>query len=421
MGNGLLGINEDPITLGLLQAASALATPQRQGGGFGPAMMAFPQALSQASAAKRQRESDERLRQADEMQRELFGMKRTGFEDDRAERARQRAAAEQQQQYLQSVIATLPPNQQALARAYPAEFIKTLMPQGPQKPTVVPQGAVAIDGDGRELFRAPKPRETRNVDAGSEILVIDTQTQEVVQRIPKSVSPDARYRTDNPALVPVEGPGGFGGYNSRTNTITPVGSPPGMPAGAPSMPAQGMPPQSAAPAGQPAGPPPFVGAKQAEAVKETAARDMRQKGQLDRANLVITKLDDAIGKVKAGFGTTGLPGSILGKVPGTDAYDLRRDVDTVIANIGFAELQAMREASPTGGALGQVAVQELNMLQAVLSSLDPNQSEAQLQKQLMAVKTHYTNWRNAVRQSRGEQPDSNDSSGAVNDPLGLRK
>jgi hypothetical protein len=402
-----------------LQAAAALATPQRQGGGFGPAMMAFPQALSQAGAAKRQRE-------ADEMQRELFGMKRTGFEDDRAERARQRAAADQQQQYLQSVIATLPPDQQALARAYPAEFIKTMMPKEPGKPLVAKPGDVILDprDPSRTLREIPKGRETRNVDTGSEILVIDTQTQEVVQRIPKQVSPDARYRTDNPALVPVDGPSGYGGYNPRSNTITPVGAMPGMPgqaAGAPTMgmPAQGVPPQAAAAPGQPAAPQPFMSAKQADAAKEAAAKEVRQKGQLDRANLVIKKLDDAMGKV--GFSTTGLTGSIMGKVAGTPAYDLRRDVDTVIANIGFSELQAMREASPTGGALGQVAVQELNMLQAVLSSLDPNQSQAQLQRQLGAVRTHYTNWRNAVMQSRGEQPQSNGPGAANDDPLGIRR
>jgi hypothetical protein len=159
MGNGLLGINEDPITLGLLQAAAALATPQRQGGGFGPAMMAFPQALSQAQQARRQRETDA-------MQREIFGMKRSEFEDSRSERERQRAAAEQQQQHLQSIIATLPQDQQALARAMPSEFLKTLMPQGPQKPLIVPQGAAVFDPQKPDapLFQAPPKPESEPAD-----------------------------------------------------------------------------------------------------------------------------------------------------------------------------------------------------------------------------------------------------------------
>ena len=46
----------------------------------------------------------------------------------------------------------------------------------------------------------------------------------------------------------------------------------------------------------------------------------------------------------------------------------------------------MREASPTGGALGQVAVQELEALQATLASLNPDQSEGQLRQNLARVK-----------------------------------
>lgn len=46
-------------------------------------------------------------------------------------------------------------------------------------------------------------------------------------------------------------------------------------------------------------------------------------------------------------------------------------VKTIQANLGFDALQAMRDASPTGGALGQVAVQELEMLQSTVANLDP--------------------------------------------------
>ena len=66
------------------------------------------------------------------------------------------------------------------------------------------------------------------------------------------------------------------------------------------------------------------------------------------------------------------------------------------ANLGFAELQAMRQASPTGGALGQVAVQELDMLQSTLASLNQSQSPEQLRSSLNEVKQHYQNWKSAV-------------------------
>ena len=51
---------------------------------------------------------------------------------------------------------------------------------------------------------------------------------------------------------------------------------------------------------------------------------------------------------------------------------------TIRSNVGFDRLQQMREASPTGGALGQVSDRELSTLQAVLGSLELEQSEKQL-------------------------------------------
>lgn len=99
---------------------------------------------------------------------------------------------------------------------------------------------------------------------------------------------------------------------------------------------------------------------------------------------VISTIDEAL--EDAGGGETGLVGSIMGNVPGTKAYDLRSTITTVKANLGFAELQAMRDASPTGGALGQVAVQELEALQSAVANLDANQSEDQLRGNLQLVK-----------------------------------
>lgn len=71
--------------------------------------------------------------------------------------------------------------------------------------------------------------------------------------------------------------------------------------------------------------------------------------------------------------TTGM-GSILSNIPGTPAKDLQADLETIKANLGFDELQTMRDNSPTGGALGQVAVQELEALRSTLASLDQAQS-----------------------------------------------
>lgn len=99
---------------------------------------------------------------------------------------------------------------------------------------------------------------------------------------------------------------------------------------------------------------------------------------------VIETIDKAGGQ--AAWDSTGLIGQVLGGVAGTKAFDLRETAKTVKANLGFAELQAMRDASPTGGALGQVAVQELESLQSTLASLNPDQSEDQLRENLNKVR-----------------------------------
>lgn len=89
--------------------------------------------------------------------------------------------------------------------------------------------------------------------------------------------------------------------------------------------------------------------------------------------------------------STGLASQVLGNVGGTQAHDLRNQIDTVISNVGFDRLQQMRAESPTGGALGQVSDFENRMLQSSLASLQTSQSQAQLRENLDKVELHYLN------------------------------
>lgn len=120
-----------------------------------------------------------------------------------------------------------------------------------------------------------------------------------------------------------------------------------------------------------------------------------------KADTVINMIDKGLEQTSAG--TTGLKGAVLGQLPGTQSYDLKNTIDTVKANIGFKELSDMRAASPTGGALGQVAVKELDFLQASIASLNQGQSEAQLRENLNKVKTHYQNWKNIMQRAAEAQ------------------
>jgi len=127
---------------------------------------------------------------------------------------------------------------------------------------------------------------------------------------------------------------------------------------------------------------------------DAGIREARQReASVAQADRVIAKVDQAL----AGVGiTTAGAGSLLKSIPGTPARNLDSTLQTIKANLGFAELQAMRDASPTGGALGAIAVQELMALQSTVASLDQEQSPPQLRKSLNDIKTHYTNWKNAV-------------------------
>lgn len=126
---------------------------------------------------------------------------------------------------------------------------------------------------------------------------------------------------------------------------------------------------------------------------DDVARASGAKGRMaiERADSILSEIARA--KEMTGGMTTGIPGAVLSKLYGGKAFDLKKSIDTIKANIGFQELQAMREASPTGGALGQVAVQELVYLQSVLGSLDTLQSEEALSLALDKAATHFNKWK----------------------------
>jgi hypothetical protein len=128
------------------------------------------------------------------------------------------------------------------------------------------------------------------------------------------------------------------------------------------------------------------------------------------ADRIVGKVDEALPLV-SGL-TTGL-GSVTSFIPGTAGANLRSTIETIKANLGFDRLQQMRDASPTGGALGQVAVKELDALQASVSSLDLNQSPDRLRNNLEQIKTHYSRWRQAATGKLPEEKRTEPGSGAL--------
>jgi hypothetical protein len=132
-----------------------------------------------------------------------------------------------------------------------------------------------------------------------------------------------------------------------------------------------------------------------------AAKVNRVEQEKARADVIINSINNVLPLVDTM--TAGAVGKLAGAVPGTPAYDVASTIDTIKANIGFEQLQQMRNSSPTGGALGQVAVKELDFLQAALGNLNTGQSPAKLKETLQRIRTHYTRWAQAAS---GINPDA---------------
>jgi hypothetical protein len=131
-----------------------------------------------------------------------------------------------------------------------------------------------------------------------------------------------------------------------------------------------------------------VAAREA-ADREKADRIRRETAQ-QTGGTVIRAIDRADELIRTSvLPTTGLFAERLSGVGGTGARNLRESLNTIRANIGFDQLNQMRQSSPTGGALGNVSNQEIAYLQAVMGSLDQSQSEGELRRNLRALREAY--------------------------------
>lgn len=147
-----------------------------------------------------------------------------------------------------------------------------------------------------------------------------------------------------------------------------------------------------------------------------------------KSNRLISTIDRAINKI--GSSTSGY-GALLNSLPATAARSLSGDLDTIRANVGFEELQAMRDASPTGGALGQVSEMENRLLQSLRAAIDQFQSGDNLRSNLMIIRDSVEQirkikddaYRSDLERYRGggfnSQPVQPSKDGP-SDPLGIR-
>lgn len=121
----------------------------------------------------------------------------------------------------------------------------------------------------------------------------------------------------------------------------------------------------------------------AEEREKQREREEQEAAATNADEAARSKLIATIGKISqagldandnSGWLETGTSGSMARSVlpKGTAGYSLKKDLETVESRFAFDALQAMRDASKTGGALGQVTERELDLLKAATAAIDPD-------------------------------------------------
>ena len=117
---------------------------------------------------------------------------------------------------------------------------------------------------------------------------------------------------------------------------------------------------------------------QVEQLPETPAalekKEGRRLAKLRAGGTVIQDLQRSLGILENDWSKLSAATSGVAKhIPLTDAKALDGLIQSALSNVGIDTLQTMRENSPTGGALGQVPIQQQKRLEQVLGSLDISQ------------------------------------------------
>jgi hypothetical protein len=141
----------------------------------------------------------------------------------------------------------------------------------------------------------------------------------------------------------------------------------------------------------------------------TAALDSSIKG-LERLEREAQAIHDnpALGRI------TGVMG-MFPNMPGGEAANVKANLETLKSQVGFSVLQAMRDASKTGGALGAISDRENEILQNNLSALMQSQSVEQFQTNLQKIVTFARESRDRLRKAYGDTYGNDNDAASVVD------
>lgn len=211
---------------------------------------------------------------------------------------------------------------------------------------------------------------------------------------------DAAYSTATPMMQPDQAPGGRVDFATAYNEAITRGAKDPMQTAAIWM-ATGMIPEVI---------------RTPEEIAREEARAKVRNYQTAKFTQLNTTIDDVLNNVSNY--TAGMGGAALASIPGTDAYNLSRQIETIKAQLSFQELEAMRAASPTGGALGSISERELTYLGSVLGSLDIGQSPDQLKKNLQGIKKSLATLNEVFAEAGGSTNNAMSAGGGGVDVIG---
>ena len=108
---------------------------------------------------------------------------------------------------------------------------------------------------------------------------------------------------------------------------------------------------------------------------------------LQSSNADLDRLATSANEILKSPGLSRITGIIgaFPNIPGSDAANAEANLLTLKSQVGFGVLQAMRNASKTGGALGNVSDAEGKRLEANLAALDKAQSYDQFKESLQKI------------------------------------
>lgn len=151
-----------------------------------------------------------------------------------------------------------------------------------------------------------------------------------------------------------------------------------------------------------------IAEQQRDAAAADQARQAAEAGQRN-AGTELRRVIDAARRAQRlsrdGYFATGFGSGVARQIEGSSARDVQGELDTIGANTAFNQLTAMRQASPTGGALGAISERELQLLQSTIASLDPGASDAEFQRRMADIITAYEHMLQRIDPSyQPEQP-----------------